>query len=313
VSDATVAAIDASTGVAMPSSTKTGTVTITATAVADTTKTATLQVNVVDWILAGPEAYITDSAKSFYTPLLTPNLSAVEEDCSWSHDHLGFVCGVLTAAGEGQFYIFKTDGTAAGTVQTATINLAIGNLTGFGSYPHFSPDGSKIVCSCIASGAGGSGFGPCVVNSNGSSAPVLLATDPDVGDDLTASPRFSPDGTRILFTLNDALWIMNSDGSNQRQLFAAPSTNGVFSADGTMIYFNGSLPSGQSGVIRANADGSDPAVIVSSSAGCGECLVEDVSPNGQSLLLGGNLANYTANPDGTGLTLIDGLSPGSWY
>ena len=312
VSDATLATIDASTGVATPSSTKTGTVTITATAVADTTKTASLQVNVVDWILAGPLAYITDSSRTFYTSLLTLNPSAIEQDCSWSHDHLGFVCAVLTSAGEGQFYIFKTDGTAAGTVQTATINVGIGNLTGFGNYPHFSPDGSKIVCSCIASGAGGPGFGPCLINSNGSSAPVLLANDPDIGSDITASPRFSPDGTQILFTLNDALWIMNSNGSNQRQLFAAPSTNGVFSPDGSLIYFNGTLSSGQSGIIRADADGSDPVVIVSSSAGCTGCLVVDVSPNGQSILLG-NLGNYTANADGTGIELIDGMSPGSWY
>jgi Tol biopolymer transport system component len=156
------------------------------------------------------------------------------------------------------------------------------------------------------------GAPPALINSNGSSAPVLLANDPDIGSDITASPRFSPDGTQILFTLNDALWIMNSNGSNQRQLFAAPSTNGVFSPDGSLIYFNGTLSSGQSGIIRADADGSDPVVIVSSSAGCTGCLVVDVSPNGQSILLG-NLGNYTANADGTGIELIDGMSPGSWY
>jgi Tol biopolymer transport system component len=247
------------------------------------------------------------------TPLFTPNPAALVEYCSWSHDHLGFVCTVMTSAGFGQFYIFKTDGTAAGTVQTATINLAPGEFWGISDPPHFSPDGSKIVYTCLLPGVNGAAFGTCLVNSNGSSAPVLLAADPDFVNDVSTPPRFSPDGTRILFTLNDALWMMNSDGSNQRQLFAAPSTNGVFSADGTLIYFSGALPNGQSGVIRANADGSDPAVIVSSSAGCGGCLVEDVSPNCQSLLLGGNLANYTANTDGTELTLIDGMNPGSWY
>jgi len=314
VSNASLATIDASTGVATPSSTNTGTVTITATAAADTTKSATLEVNVVDWILVGPQAYITDSSRSFLTSLLPINAAGIEEDCSWSHDHLGFVCGVLTSAGEGQFSIFKTDGTLADTAQTATINLGIGALTGFGVYPHFSPDGSKIVCSCIAIGASGAGFGPCLVNPNGSSAPVLLADDPNAADLETASPRFSPDGTQILFTLNDALWIMNSDGSNQRQLFSAPSTNGVFSPDGTLIYFNGTLPSGQGGILRANADGSDPVVIVDASAGY---AVVDVSPNGKSLLLQGisvtNLGNYTANADGTGINLADGILSGSWY
>jgi Tol biopolymer transport system component len=146
------------------------------------------------------------------------------------------------------------------------------------------------------------------VNAKGTSAPTLLAIDPDLNDYLIASPRFSPDGTQILFTLNDALWIMNSNGDNQHRLFAAPSVNGVFSPDGTLIYFSGTLPNGQSGVIRANADGSNPVVIVIGTS----YQVADGSPNGQSLLLTG-VGNYTVNTDGTGLQPIDGLSPGSWY
>jgi hypothetical protein len=307
VSNSSLATIDASTGVATPSSTNTGTVTITATAAADTTKSATLEVNVVDWILVGPQAYITDSSRSFYTSLLPINANSIDEYCSWSHDHLGFVCSTLTYAGFGPFSIFKTDGTAAGTVQTATINLAPENFWGIWDPPHFSPDGSKIIFTCLGPGANGPGSGPCVVNSDGSSAPVLLATDPDM--DFESSPRFSPDGTQILFVLNNALWIMNADGSNQRQLFAAPSTNGVFSPDGTLIYFNGTLPNGQGGVIRANSDGSDPVVIVDASAGY---QVVDVSPNGQSLLLQA-VGNFTANADGTGIALADGINPGSWY
>jgi hypothetical protein len=308
VNDTALATIDASTGVATPSTSNTGTVTITATASADSTKNATMQVNVADWILVGPQAYITDSSRSFYTPLLPVSAAAIETECSWSHDHLGFVCSVLTDAGAGQFFIFKTDGTAAGTEQTATINLGLGDLTGFGEYPHLSPDGSKVICSCITSGTEGSGFGPCLVNANGTSAPILLAIDPDVNDYITASPRFSPDGTQVLFTLNNALWTMNSDGGNQHQIFAAPSMNGVFSPDGTLIYFNGTLPNGQEGVIRANANGSNPVVIVSGTG----YQVADVSPNGQSLLLSSS-GNYTVNTDGTGLQPIDGLSPGSWY
>jgi Tol biopolymer transport system component len=101
---------------------------------------------------------------------------------------------------------------------------------------------------------------------------------------------------------------MNSDGGNQHQIFAAPSMNGVFSPDGTLIYFNGTLPNGQEGVIRANANGSNPVVIVSGTG----YQVADVSPNGQSLLLSSS-GNYTVNTDGTGLQPIDGLSPGSWY
>ncbi|HXW13679.1 MAG TPA: hypothetical protein VEN79_04140 [Terriglobia bacterium] len=53
VSDTSLASIVSATGVATPSTTKTGAATITATANADTTKASILQVQVVDWILAG--------------------------------------------------------------------------------------------------------------------------------------------------------------------------------------------------------------------------------------------------------------------
>src|ERR1035438_6421098 len=61
VDNPSVAMIAAGTGVATPSASATGTVTITATAHADTSKTATLQVNVVDWILADYNAFLIRS------------------------------------------------------------------------------------------------------------------------------------------------------------------------------------------------------------------------------------------------------------
>jgi TolB protein len=85
-------------------------------------------------------------------------------------------------------------------------------------FPDFSPDGSKIVF-C----AGPSTFGRdiYVVNSDGSDLTRLTS---GVGNNVY--PAFSPDGQKIVFTSNrtgiSQVWLMNADGSNQRQLTFDP-------------------------------------------------------------------------------------------
>jgi hypothetical protein len=53
------------------------------------------------------------------------------------------------------------------------------------------------------------------------------------------TPAWSPDGTRIAYTLNNnAVWVMNADGSNQHQLVQAPSYNPDWSPDGQEIVYS---------------------------------------------------------------------------
>ena len=133
-------------------------------------------------------------------------------------------CGVTELCSE--LFVVHADGAGLrrlahrrshGTVRTATMGLA------------WSPDGQRIVF-----GAYGS----------------IFAADAD-GSDLTElasghSPRWSPDGKRIAFLRgglgfeDGAIFIMDSDGSNPRQLTEYLAFAPRWSPDGARIAFLGS-------------------------------------------------------------------------
>jgi Tol biopolymer transport system component len=77
-----------------------------------------------------------------------------------------------------------------------------------------------------------------------------LATNGDTNLRVSGvNPKFSRDGTRIVYQ-NSGIWIMNSDGTSQKQL---SSTGGVPSFDPTGSY----IAYGDNGVWTMNADGSN--------------------------------------------------------
>jgi hypothetical protein len=307
VSDSSLATIVASTGVVTPSASKTGVVTITAAAHADPTKTATLQVNVVDWILADYDAYLLNGEGGAYGSLL-PAIDSYEE-CTWSADHLKFICSNGTTETPTAFYIFQTDGTAAGTSQMGTINLGANGLL-YASYPRFSPDGSEIVFLGSQSAGFSIQFGPFIVAASGTAAPKLLASDPDFFDPTFSSPRFTPDGSEILYAQSTGLWMVKVDGTNAHILVPAPAGQGLISPDMATLYYpsNGCI-------YRANVDGANPVCIYSGNV----ANLMDISPNGQSLVYagpeiisptGGNI--YTVNADGSNSQQTRGLDFASW-
>jgi dipeptidyl aminopeptidase/acylaminoacyl peptidase len=131
-------------------------------------------------------------------------------------------------------YVMNADGTDARPVVTGIK---------FGSYPSWSPDGSKI--------AYNENLGTIwTVNADGSNKQALIGEDPN-GTEFGTSPQWSPDGTKIAFSKIIAadpncpgqfkadLYLMNTSGGNLEQLTSDPcsSYEPTWSPDGQRIAY----------------------------------------------------------------------------
>lgn len=118
---------------------------------------------------------------------------------------------------------------AEGTTSTRLTNIV-------NSYPHLSPDGTRVVFQSNRSGTAQIH----VMNADGSD--VRRLTDRPLGAE---TPKWSPDGETILFAAyvgddNNDLFLMDADGGDVRQLTAGPGYDGhpSWSGDGSRIIFN---------------------------------------------------------------------------
>lgn len=175
--------------------------------------------------------------------------------------------------------------------------------------PSLSPDGSKILFSSDLEGT----FHIYVVNVDGSGLAKL--TDDPAGD---FSPRWSPNGKRIAFSRTGALYVMDSDGSNARQVTepkpeatAPPCEAGGFlggwSPDGERLtFYASSATRGLGQICTVKVDGSDLRVVVSEPPGW---HVEPAwSPDGEWIayrsIRDDNHEIYIVQPDGTSDTRL---------
>lgn len=121
-----------------------------------------------------------------------------------------------------------------------------------------------------------------------------------------SSPSWSADGKQIAFAREypdeagnwqEEIWIMNSDGSNQRQVMLLEGGGPYFTPDNKLLFHS---KTGQSEICMANADGSDLTQLTSNKA---EDWHPELSPDGQQIAFmsdrDGNHEIYIMNIDGS--------------
>jgi Tol biopolymer transport system component len=193
-------------------------------------------------------------------------------------------------------------GTGGGPQDTDTIRIVGANGSGVrdlvaGSFPAWSPDGALIAF------RGVTGIDLALIKPDGSDLTSLHAPNAEC-------PVWSPDGSRILYCRNAnasgqvsdnwEVWVMNRDGSQQRQLTHDPTRDYpiAWSADGSRIVFY-SQRDGQGASFVMDADGSNVARLTQatdlSSVGAwlpdGRFVISSAGPNAPTW--------YVLNLDGT--------------
>ena len=148
--------------------------------------------------------------------------------------------------------------------------------------PRLSPDGSLVVYA--VSDVDGDQIH---VIRNGSTDGVITSE----GDNFR--PAWSPDGSQIAFSsIREAepdIWVMASDGADQRQLTDDPASDWApaWAPDGSSIAFN-SNRSGTFDLYRIDADGTNPTALTSGPA---DDFDPDWAPDGNTIA-------FTSNRDG---------------
>ena len=122
-------------------------------------------------------------------------------------------------------------------------------------HPSWSPDGSRIVFQCYRSG--GSGFNVCLINADGSGYTEITNWEQEGAG--AQRPVWSPDGSQIAVSRETDgptwIWLMNADGSNQRQLVEGRDPS--WSPDGARIAFERQVNGGSPQLFTVELDGSN--------------------------------------------------------
>lgn len=220
----------------------------------------------------GMAAHIIDADSGSFRELAPPD-PTLEIHCgsSWSPDGQRLPCesfGVTDPSRNGIYSIRVSDG---GDLEQITSNPGGDDIPG-----DYSPDGRRLVFLRAQPRGEASLF---VIKLDGTH--LVQLTPPDMilappGPDAF-SGSWSPTGDKILFVArstpedNQAIWVVNADGSRLHQLAISPSCGGAssdptsiscldpnWSPDGTKIVFTRVSEQGlQSDICIVNADGSD--------------------------------------------------------
>lgn len=213
----------------------------------------------------------------------------------------GRIVFVANPGGSWQLYTIKPDGTD----MVQLTNLASTSLDAWN--PSFSPDGTQIAFN----------YGP--VDTNGNAHPDLYVINADgtgltqlTHDGLSQVPRWSPDGSRLIFARQSTLTgqtvvtVMRADGMGEKTALTSDfwsSYADSYTPDGR-INFDSQMGGLVSAEWIMNADGSGKKQLTAPSLGGG---ISDVSPDGKNIVLNSHdnsplsPAIFVMNLDGSNL------------
>ena len=158
-----------------------------------------------------------------------------------------------TDIGVTAIYVMNVDGTGATPIVQGLI---------FNPGPVWSPDGCQIAFRSQLEGPTGPTGRISIVNADGTG---LRQVSPEPGPNDFAfdeGPTWSPDGTRLAFTRNAVLQVINVDGTGMTALPNEDMAQSAsWSPDGQKIAYMGLIPAG---IHMRNADGSNLVQVTTS-------------------------------------------------
>jgi TolB protein len=179
----------------------------------------------------------------------TPNSASVEFTTPTfppgpgPHGKIVYVCQIFKTSATDQLCLMNADGSNQRRLTTDNRSKHF--------YPSLAPDGLSIVFSSNLSGQGQYDIYEMDLSGN------ITRLTQDIG--ILTAPEISADGRQIAFTRGDgaesiAIWLMNRDGSNPREVYP----NGwdpTFSPDGSKILFATAISGHGIQLATVNLDG----------------------------------------------------------
>jgi len=204
---------------------------------------------------------------------------------------------------DGQHIVFVS--YSGGMARIATVDRAGGNFAYLGGNcpycfdPAVSPDGRRIA---YALGLGGNDEDIWVMDIDGTNAWQLTS-----GPEWDGYPAWSPDGTKIAFARDEAIYVMNADGTGVTRaspLSGVSDRNPVWSPDATTLAFE-CVASGGGHVCTMPFGGGPRTVLTLDWGGGGS---PTWSPDGTRVMFGG-AALGSVRLDGTGIQWLTSGTP----
>jgi TolB protein len=187
--------------------------------------------------------------------------------------------------------------TSGGTITVVNADGSGSRQLGPGYDPAWSPDGSKIAFAS-APCDGKTAAAISEMNSDGTSSHQVMAFLPAPTCIGIGGMAWSRDGTRIAFTLNGTLEVMNPDGSNVHALGSNITGNEpAWSPDSSQVVFHE-----DSGLWEIGADGSGLHQLTN-----GPDEYPSWSPDGTTLVFGSDRNDAVANIHELSLKIVPEL------